>query len=434
MALVVSVPSPASRYLVALGRAVAELRAGARVAIAAGRGRFARLAAEGLEAKADSLGLELLGRFPLTVPARRVLAAGADAVLACGPLQPEVALLRQLAALSPHTLLGGVSPGILDFPRQLGGDPDGFLAPVQWHRDLGAAPELGPPSAEVLRAARARGLPEPDYLAAQAYAAALVAERCSRSPPTTPCSRPGSSQPRPSSAAFGSIPAPACSAATGCRSCAGRAAGSSCCSPKRPERRGLGRPGTMLARRGRHRKGFPCPTCVRPGRPAPSRRVAQPAEAREALEALSQRTASPSFRSTRSGSSAWLARRDRKSTRRRRACGAVRAAAPLRRPRRPQLPGDQHPRRRAPPRPPGGDDGTLGRRPSATSRMRSRPTSGSAPALGSHTPNTTTTRACCSPVTHPATGTGTRAGCRGGRGLPRARHAHPRGKRIGAHT
>ena len=178
MALVVSVPSPASRYLVALGRAVAELRAGARVAIAAGRGRFARLAAEGLEAKAESLGLELLGRFPLTVPARRVLAAGADAVLACGPLQPEVALLRQLAALSPHTLLGGVSPGMLDFPRQLGGDPDGFLAPVQWHRDLGAAPELGPPSAEVLRAARARGLREPDYLAAQAYAAALVAERC----------------------------------------------------------------------------------------------------------------------------------------------------------------------------------------------------------------------------------------------------------------
>ena len=186
MALVVSLPSPASRYLVALGRALAELRAGARVAIAAGRGRFARLAAEGLEANADSLGLELLGRFPLTVPAGRVLAAGPDAVLACGPLQPEVALLRQLAALSPHTLLGGVSPGILAFPRQLGGDPDGFLAPVQWHRDLGAAPELGPPSAEVLRAARARGLPEPDYLAAQAYAAALVAERCSALAPEDP--------------------------------------------------------------------------------------------------------------------------------------------------------------------------------------------------------------------------------------------------------
>jgi hypothetical protein len=97
MAAVVSVPSPASRYLVALGRAVAELRAGARVAIAAGRGSFARLAAAGLEATAETLGLELLGRFPLTVPPERVLAAGADAVLACGPLQPELALLRRLA-------------------------------------------------------------------------------------------------------------------------------------------------------------------------------------------------------------------------------------------------------------------------------------------------------------------------------------------------
>jgi ABC-type branched-subunit amino acid transport system substrate-binding protein len=186
MAPVVSVPSPASRYLVALGRAVAELRPGGRVAIAAGRGRFARLAAAGLEATAESLGLELLGRFPLTVPPERVLAAGADAVLACGPLKPELALLRRLAARSPHALLGGVSPGILAFPRQLGGDPDGFLAPVQWHRDLGAAPELGPPSAELLRAARARGLPEPDYLAAQAYAAALVAERCSALAPEDP--------------------------------------------------------------------------------------------------------------------------------------------------------------------------------------------------------------------------------------------------------
>jgi hypothetical protein len=89
MAAVVSVPSPASRYLVALGRAVAELRPGARVTIAAGRGRFARLAAAGLEATAESLGLELLGRFPLTVPARRVLAAGADAVLACGRSSPS---------------------------------------------------------------------------------------------------------------------------------------------------------------------------------------------------------------------------------------------------------------------------------------------------------------------------------------------------------
>ena len=38
----------------------------------------------------------------------------------------------------------------------------------------------------MLRAARARGLPEPDYLAAQAYAAALVAERCSALAPEDP--------------------------------------------------------------------------------------------------------------------------------------------------------------------------------------------------------------------------------------------------------
>ena len=49
-------------------------------------------------------------------------------------------------------LLGGVSPGLTAIAERL--DPEGLLAPVQWHPDLG-----GPPGLE-------------DYVAAQAYAAA----------------------------------------------------------------------------------------------------------------------------------------------------------------------------------------------------------------------------------------------------------------------
>jgi hypothetical protein len=97
---VASVPTPASRYLVALGRVVA-------------------------------------------------------AVLLCGPFEWELERLRSL----PRTkLLGGVSPGLTAIAERL--DPEGLLAPVQWHPDLG-----GPPGLE-------------DYVAAQAYAAALIAERC----------------------------------------------------------------------------------------------------------------------------------------------------------------------------------------------------------------------------------------------------------------
>jgi hypothetical protein len=55
-------------------------------------------------------------------------------------------------------LLGGVSPGLSTIAERI--EPEGLLAPVQWHPDLG-----GPPGLD-------------DYVAAQAYAAALIAETC----------------------------------------------------------------------------------------------------------------------------------------------------------------------------------------------------------------------------------------------------------------
>jgi ABC-type branched-subunit amino acid transport system substrate-binding protein len=150
---VVSVATPASRYLVALARAVADLRPGAAAAVITAPGRFARFAREGLEREAGSLGIELVSDL-----------AEADAVLLCGPLRWECERLRSL--IGSGRLLGGLSPGLAAFHEFLGADPEGMLAPVQWHPDLGLAPELGPAC-----------LPVEDYVAAQAYAAALIADR-----------------------------------------------------------------------------------------------------------------------------------------------------------------------------------------------------------------------------------------------------------------
>jgi hypothetical protein len=158
---VVSVPSPASRYLVALGRAVAELRPGARVAVVAASGGFAAFARAGLEREAPTLGIELV-RTP----------KGADAVLLCGPLEWELERFRRIEA---GPLLGGVSPGLAAFADLLGGDPEGFLAPVQWHPDLRPSVELGPERVEL-----------DDYVAAQAYAAALIAAHCLQLEPDAP--------------------------------------------------------------------------------------------------------------------------------------------------------------------------------------------------------------------------------------------------------
>src|SRR5204863_9289647 len=60
---VFSVPSPASRYLVALGHAVAALRPGATIALVTATGRFAGFARDGLERAGPALGLGILARF-----------------------------------------------------------------------------------------------------------------------------------------------------------------------------------------------------------------------------------------------------------------------------------------------------------------------------------------------------------------------------------
>ena len=183
---VVSVPTPASRYLVALARAVATLRPGATIALVTASGRFARFAREGLERADPALGLGILARFSFRDPPAAIAAAGADAILACGPVGAEVVLFRALARLAPGTLRGGVSPGLAAFPALLGGDPEGLLAPVQWHPETRTSPGLGPSSAELMADARASALGELDYVAAQAYAAALIAGRCLELVPDDP--------------------------------------------------------------------------------------------------------------------------------------------------------------------------------------------------------------------------------------------------------
>jgi ABC-type branched-subunit amino acid transport system substrate-binding protein len=140
---VVSICSPASRYLVTVARAAVRLGA-ARIAAITAAGPFARLAREGLELEAAHLGVALV-----------VDPGDADCILLCGPVEWEAERFRELERRG--VLFGGVSPGV---PRAPHAWPDGALAPVQWHPDVG-----GPAGLE-------------DYVAAQAYAAGLIAEQC----------------------------------------------------------------------------------------------------------------------------------------------------------------------------------------------------------------------------------------------------------------
>src|SRR5207247_535921 len=121
------------------------LGAGARVVVVTARGPFGRLAREGLQREARSLGVSIAASFSFADGPERIAAIAADAVLACGPFERELELLRALRLRAPQTVLGGVSPGLSAFPARLGQDPEGMIAVAQWHPRLGADPLLGPP-------------------------------------------------------------------------------------------------------------------------------------------------------------------------------------------------------------------------------------------------------------------------------------------------
>jgi ABC-type branched-subunit amino acid transport system substrate-binding protein len=159
---VVSVPSPASQYLVAVARVVASLRPQAAICVLTAPGRFASFARQGIEAAAPDLNI-MLASDP----------AAADALLLCGPIGWEIKHIRRHRR--EGLVIGAVSPGLAEFPNLFEDDPEGLLAPVQWHPTLSSKPEIGPAIGSV-----------PDYVAAQAYAVALIGEHCQRLEPSNP--------------------------------------------------------------------------------------------------------------------------------------------------------------------------------------------------------------------------------------------------------
>lgn len=125
---VVSVPSPASRYLGAVLEALADSLPGARVLVATGRGLFGRSAALGARDAADRLGMTLVETVaPEEVPEA---ASDADVVLAAGTFADDVELVRRLRARP--AAVAAVAAGISLFGPTLGPGAEGILGPSQW--------------------------------------------------------------------------------------------------------------------------------------------------------------------------------------------------------------------------------------------------------------------------------------------------------------
>jgi branched-chain amino acid transport system substrate-binding protein len=190
---VITMLTPASRYFepvleMAVGHAAASGRPCRTVALLHGAaGTFPRAVAEGAERAAGRPGLAVVLKEPypaaddLPALVARIAALKPDVILGVGTTEADLAFAREARRQRLSAgLIALVAAPIEQFRAVLGSDADGFVGPSQWEPALRDRPALGPSSEAFAERFRLRFRVEPDYPAAQAYAAGLIAAECVR--------------------------------------------------------------------------------------------------------------------------------------------------------------------------------------------------------------------------------------------------------------
>jgi ABC-type branched-subunit amino acid transport system substrate-binding protein len=94
-------------------------------------------------------------------------------------MEADLAFAREIRRQGVRAaLVGLVATPMQHFRETLGSDADGFCGPSQWEVDASVRPELGPTSAQFATDFRDQFGVEPEYPAAQACAAGLIAAHC----------------------------------------------------------------------------------------------------------------------------------------------------------------------------------------------------------------------------------------------------------------
>ncbi len=185
----VGVLTPASGYMTELARLVSTLKFWRkRLAIVSTGSPFARAVAEGAErACAERLirrrgvrvRVKYRGRFDPEHNGERLYRAlrrnRINILLSAGSYEHDVAVMRFATSDRLYIpVLGCVAAGVNSFSRDLGADAEGIVGPAQWDPAIEVRPLLGPTAEEFVARFRASNGSEPDYPAAQAYAAGLL--------------------------------------------------------------------------------------------------------------------------------------------------------------------------------------------------------------------------------------------------------------------
>jgi ABC-type branched-subunit amino acid transport system substrate-binding protein len=175
---VVSVLTPASRYAEPFVSRIVADGAGGTLWIRHGQGRFGRQVARGAAAAAE--GAEMTA---VMVGPGDELEPGDTAwhLLVAGTFEDDIEIVRQAASLPrPPDLLCSVAAGVRAFADALGQDPSGIFSVGQWLPGATDAPRLGPDEQTFIRSFASVAGVAPDYPAAQAFAAAVIAAHATR--------------------------------------------------------------------------------------------------------------------------------------------------------------------------------------------------------------------------------------------------------------
>ena len=96
-------------------------------------------------------------------------------LLSAGSYEHDVAVMRFATSERLYIpVLGCVAAGVNSFCLDLGSGAEGIVGPAQWDPFIEVRPMLGPSAEEFVARFRASNSSEPDYPAAQAYAAGLL--------------------------------------------------------------------------------------------------------------------------------------------------------------------------------------------------------------------------------------------------------------------
>ena len=184
---IVGILTPASEYLTGLLPLLrqANLKASKVAIIRSASGQFPRAVCSGVQRVASELGCDVsLWEYLRPVTAftellDRVEALQPDILLGVGRIQDDLLLACELAGRRLE--LGAVvlvAAGIQQFHDVLGEESEGFLGPTQWEASSHHRHQYGPAAPQVLKSLLQHGTGTVDYPMVQAYAGALVAQRC----------------------------------------------------------------------------------------------------------------------------------------------------------------------------------------------------------------------------------------------------------------